>query len=643
MPFSWRKISHPAHLLLAGILGAIAAAASLPLVWGLDPDQPTRSGPNRLAEASSPYLLLHKDNPVDWYPWGPEAIEKARREDKPIFLSVGYSSCYWCHVMERESFSNPEIAAILNRHFVAIKVDREERPDLDELYMTATQLLTRRGGWPNSVFLTPELEPFFAGTYFPPEDRDGQPGFASVLLSLAQAWKDERPAIEEQAARLLETMTQVMARHHEPAEEVPSAELAERSIRELARRFDEEHGGFGPAPKFPSPGNLLLLLEVASDDPEALEMLRTTLDRMARGGIYDQLGGGFHRYSTDTRWLVPHFEKMLYDNALLLEVHARFYELTGDPQAARIVRETAAFLEREMSDEKGGFWSAIDAETGHREGAFYVWTRAEIEAALGADDAAFLAPILGFDGEAFFEKDHYVLHLPSSYATRAAELGTTRRELVERVAPLRRRLLAERARRPRPLTDDKVLTDWNGLAISALAEAGRILGEEALVERAERAAGFLLAELRAKERPLRHVWRGGEARIEAFSSDYAYLVRGLLALHRATGERRWLDRAAELMDEQIARLAAPEGGFYDAAEREHLLLRGREVFDAAVPAANAVSVLNLLELADLRAEKRWRESAERALRAFSGSLERSPAAAATLSLALLRYHSASGR
>ncbi|HET9211922.1 MAG TPA: thioredoxin domain-containing protein, partial [Thermoanaerobaculia bacterium] len=351
---------------------------------------------NRLSGESSPYLLLHQHNPVDWYPWGPEALEKARREDKPIFLSVGYSTCYWCHVMERESFSNPEVAERMNRDFVNVKLDREERPDLDEIYMAATQILTQQGGWPNSVFLTPDLKPFFAGTYFPPEDRYGRPSFSALLAGLSEAWRERRSDVEAQSEEMAEAMRRFLEERAHPADAPPGPEVSVRAFDTLIRRFDREWGGFGTAPKFPTPSNLFLCLEMLDERPEAAEMLTATLDQMARGGIYDQLGGGFHRYATDQEWKIPHFEKMLYDNGLLLEIFARHHALTGDRQSARIVRETAAWIAREMTSPEGAFYSAIDAETHGHEGAYYVWTREEIAAALGEEDATFLAPLLGF-------------------------------------------------------------------------------------------------------------------------------------------------------------------------------------------------------------------------------------------------------
>jgi uncharacterized protein YyaL (SSP411 family) len=611
---------------------------------------------NRLAGESSPYLRLHAHNPVDWYPWGAEAIARARAEDKPIFLSVGYSTCYWCHVMERESFSDPGVAAEMNRHFVNVKVDREERPDLDEVYMLATQILAGQGGWPNSVFLTPRLEPFFAGTYFPPADAHGRPGFPTVLRSMVHAWRERRDEVEEQAAELAASIRRHLDEIEPEPGPLPGAELAIQALDGLRRRFDPTWGGFGQQPKFPTPSNLWLLfsfLDAARPagggdtggaerrvSPESRErrvgaemMLATTLDAMARGGVCDQLAGGFHRYSTDREWRVPHFEKMLYDNGLLLELYAREHARTGRPEPARVALATADWLAREMTSPEGAFWSAVDAETAGHEGAYYVWTRSELDAVLGREDAEFLAPLYGFDGEPFFEGGAYVLHLPRPLDVQAAQRRTSREALIGEIEPLAAKLLDARARRPRPATDDKLLADWNGTAIAGLAVAGRLLARPDLVDRAARAADFLLAALRAADGTLLHAWRAGEGRIAAFLSDYVFLVRGLLRLHAATGDGRWLDEARRLTAEQTRRLASPRGGFFNAAEADDLLIRGKELFDGAMPAANGVAALNLLELASATGEATYLDQAEHTLRAFAPLVVTHPDGARTLTIA----------
>jgi uncharacterized protein YyaL (SSP411 family) len=602
------------------------------------------TGENRLADETSPYLLLHKSNPVDWYPWGEEALARAKREDKPIFLSVGYSTCYWCHVMERESFSVPNIAAVMNRDFVCIKVDREERPDLDEIFMLATQILSHHGGWPNSVFLTPELRPFFAGTYFPPRDVAGRPGFPTVLASLAEAWRDRRPDVEEQAASVSDAMRRYLADHGSSASGGAVAPVPmEKVLRDMERSFDSRWGGFGGAPKFPTPANLLLLQEVAETDVAAARMLSLTLDNMARGGILDQLAGGFHRYSTDAEWKVPHFEKMLYDNALLLEVYAREWARTADTEVARVVRQTADFIGKEMTSPEGALWSAIDAETQGHEGAFYVWRREELQDALGDENFGFLAPLLGFGGAPFFEGDRYVLHMPQPVGDQARRRRLESEELWAQIRSLSQTLLDYRGRRQRPATDDKVLTDWNGLGISGLASAGRLLGDDELTRRATAVADFVLTKLRPEGGPLRHTWRAGSARVPAFLSDYAFLIRGLLELHESTGERRWRVEALTLAEEQEERLGDPSGGYYVAAESGEVPFRSKEIFDGALPSGNGIAIQNLLALAEVTGEERWLERANTSIGAFSSLLEHRPEAVKTLVVAAHRYREAVGR
>jgi uncharacterized protein YyaL (SSP411 family) len=599
--------------------------------------------PNRLARESSPYLLLHADNPVDWYPWGEEAFEKARREDRPIFLSVGYSTCYWCHVMERESFSDPAIAQALNQGFVSIKLDREERPDLDEIYMAATQLLTRSGGWPNSLFLTPDLKPFFAGTYFPPRDAMGRPGFSRILASLREAWALRRTEVLQQAETIAEAMQEHLASSSAAPGPLPDAEVVAGAERGLAARFDPLHGGFGRAPKFPSPSNLFFLLDLAQDsgggaeDAQVREMLVTTLDRMARGGIQDHLAGGFHRYSTDALWLVPHFEKMLYDNAALARLYAEAEPLAPGRGFAAVARATLDFVLAEMTGPDGEFHSAIDAETDGHEGAYYTWTAEELRSLLAPDQHALLAKVYGFDGRPNFEGTRYVLHLPAPLAEAGASLGLGEGVLRERLAPGRRALLAARSRRPRPLLDDKVLTDWNGLMIGALARASVLLAEPRYLDAARRAAEFVLSRL-ASGGALLHAWRGGQARIPAFLDDYAFLVEGLLRLFDATGEERFREEAKHLQAEQDGRLLDEAGGYFAAGEDPRLLFRAKPAFDGAVASGNGFAALNLLELAGLQGDPSLRRRAEDVLRCFSEGLSAVPLAHVTLVRALRRLH-----
>jgi uncharacterized protein YyaL (SSP411 family) len=591
---------------------------------------------NRLARESSPYLLLHAANPVDWYPWGEDAFEKARREDKPIFLSVGYSTCYWCHVMERESFSDPEIARQLNEGFVAVKLDREERPELDELYMNATQLLTRSGGWPNSLFLTHDLKPFYAGTYFPPDDRYGRPGFPRVLAAVREAWSARRESVLEQADVVASAMREQMAATAGPR--LPSEDVAEVTQSQLARRFDSVHGGFGGAPKFPSPANLFFLLERAeAGDAAAREMLVVTLDRMARGGIQDQLGGGFHRYSTDAEWLIPHFEKMLYDNAALAALYAAAAPLAPERGFERVARATLDFVLAELTGPDGGFLSAIDAETDGHEGAYYAWTREELEAALDPESFRLLGLVYGFDGAANFEGDRYVLHLPLSLEARALAMDLTLEELLRRLEPGRQALLAARSRRPRPLVDDKVLADWNGLMIAAMAEAGRRLEEPRYVAAASRAAALVLTQLRSPESgELRHAFRLGQAKVPALLDDYAFLVEGLLALQRASGETRWLDEARRLLEEQERRLADAAGGYFAAEGGPRLLFRSKPAFDGAVASGNGIAALNLLELGARTGEPGFEERARRVVSAFGEAIDQLPLAHVSLVRAAAR-------
>jgi len=601
-----------------------------------------RANSNRLADEHSPYLRLHANNPVDWYPWSAEALDRARREDRPIFLSIGYSTCFWCHVMERESFSDPGIAAFMNEHFVNIKVDREERPDLDEIYMAATQAYAGQGGWPNSLFLTPDLAPYFAGTYFPPEPRHGMPSFTQVLEAMASAWSNRREDVQEQAKSVEAAVRHYLEDRGRPSPKPPGSEPFGRSLEALGQAFDPEWGGFGGAPKFPTPGNLLVLLEAARDQDEAaLHRLSVTLDRMARGGIFDQLAGGFHRYATDRAWRVPHFEKMLYDNGLLLEIYGRTHALTRDPQAARVCRSIVSFLNSEMRSPEGGFWSALDAETAGREGAYYVWTREELLRVLGEEDFGFVAPLWGFSEAPFFEEHGYVLHIPQPLEDLARRRRKTVDELLSELEPHRRKLLEVRSARKRPATDDKILADWNGLVTRGLAIAGEALGDESMIEAARSTARFLLKSMRVRGE-LHHVWHRGSVAVPAVLTDYVFVIAGLLELHRITREPEWLTAALELRSEQQERLGDADGGFFTAAAASDLLARSREIFDGAVPSGNGQAALNDLELAELTGEKRWRRRAEQTLCAFSEPIEQRPEGARLLALAAYRLTAASG-
>jgi len=587
--------------------------------------KPAEPRANRLIHESSPYLLLHAHNPVDWYPWGEEAFAKARKEKKPIFLSIGYSTCYWCHVMEREVFSNPAIADLMNRWFVSIKVDREERPEIDEIYMTATQLLRDGdGGWPNSLFLDPDLQPFFAGTYFPPQDREGQPGFSTVLRQIHTAWEERRPEVESVAARLAAALQQNLAQRNAPAAEPPAVSVAREAVSDLASRYDEQNGGFGGAPKFPSPGDLWLLW--GAGDAKGRRMVLGTLDAMGRGAIYDQLDGGFHRYTLDPAWRVPHFEKMLYDNALLAEALAVAWKATGDPDLERLARGTLDFVLERMTLPQGAFKSAIDAETDGEEGAYYTWTDAELRKVLGPEGFAALAPLCGWNAPPNLPGGRRTLYLTQPLGNRTPGLR-----------PWLDKLRAARRTRKLPRIDDKVLTDWNGMTIAALAHAGALLGDARYGKAAERAAGFVLHQLQGKDGILLHTWRQGEAKIPAFLDDYAWLIRGLLALHEANGNLRWLAEAERLADEMERRLRDPRGGYLLSDAKSDLRFQPKRVADGAVPSGNAVAVLDLLTLAERTGKAAYRERAEQALRAFAPEMAQAPSAMPTLALAVIRF------
>ena len=595
---------------------------------------------NRLADATSPYLLQHADNPVAWEPWDAESLARARREDKPIFLSVGYSACHWCHVMAHESFEDEALAAALNPHFVCIKVDREERPDIDAVYMRAVQLLTGRGGWPMSVFLTPALEPFFAGTYWPPEPRHGLPGFGQVVAAVREAWAARREAVVKQAAEI----TASLAPEPPPpgSGPAPTADLLEAAAAGLRRLFDPVHGGFGGAPKFPHPLDLRLLLRTAarSGRVEDLDMACRSLERMAAGGIHDQLGGGFARYSVDERWLVPHFEKMLYDNALLAVAFLEAHLATGRGDFAAVTRSTLDYLLRDLADPAGGFWSAEDADSEGEEGRFYVWTPAEIHAAVGPEDGRLVCTAYGVTEPGSFE-GRSILHLPRPLAEVAREAGLDPADCDRRLATARARLFAVRARRVRPGIDDKVLVAWNGLAIDALARAGAALDEPRYLAAADRAASFLLEHCRDASGRLAHQWRRGRSGGLAFADDLACLADGLVSLAEATGEERWIAAAGALADTLLG--GGGGGGFVDpetgglfqtSPEHERLPVRQIDLADGATPSATGMAATMLLRLATLTGTGRYRAAAERALAAAAPLAARASGAVPQSLLAL---------
>ncbi|MGB1655910.1 MAG: thioredoxin domain-containing protein [Longimicrobiales bacterium] len=565
--------------------------------------------PNRLASETSPYLQQHAHNPVDWYPWGPEAFERAESEGRPILLSVGYSSCHWCHVMERESFDDPSIAELMNELFVNIKVDREERPDVDQIYMRAIQAMSGRGGWPMTVFLTPDRLPFFGGTYYPPEPRPGIPAFPDVLRAIDDAWRNRREEVRAGSTRLLDALREASA----PRTRTQTASLAlvDTAVQMLGRRYDATHGGFGPAPKFPQPVTLEVLLRhhARTSDPSSLSMAVHTLRRMAAGGMRDHLGGGFHRYSVDERWLVPHFEKMLYDNALLARVFLDAWKLTGSDDLATVVVEVLDDLANDFSDPRGGFYAARDADSEGVEGRFYVWSPDEVTEVLG-DDAPLFCRAYDVSAGGNFEGSS-ILHLPHPVEAVAASEQRSVSELDRVLARGRAALLERRAGRVEPFRDEKVIVSWNAFAIRAFAEAGAALGRADYVERAVRAAEFIWEHLRT-DGQLLHTWIEGHPSGRGFLDDYAALGNALLSLHSATLDTRWLERALMLGDEALERFYDNESGtvFDTSHDAETLVLRPRDPMDGATPSGASLAAELFARAGALTHASRYRNAAQ---------------------------------
>src|SRR4051812_45775718 len=595
---------------------------------------------NRLGQQKSPYLLQHAHNPVEWYAWGEEAFAKARRENRPIFLSIGYSTCHWCHVMAHESFENEETAAIMNREFVNIKVDREERPDVDRVYMTFVQATTGGGGWPMSVWLTPELKPFVGGTYFPPEDRWGQPGFTKVLARIAAAWKQDHAKISEQGAQIVAALEQSVTGMADPGQRLGRKTL-EAAYQQISRSYDAHEGGFGVAPKFPRPVTLNFLARVYARKPEsesgkhALEMNLFTLRKMAAGGMHDHLGGGFHRYSVDAYWHVPHFEKMLYDQAQLAVAYLEAFQITRDPLFESVARDTLDYVRRDMTAKAGGFFSAEDADSvvpddpkKKAEGAFYVWDKKEIDSALGSAAEVFNFHYAvkaegnvsaGGDPHGEFTGKNILIDLGGIAAT-AKHFGKEEPEIREALAKARETLFALRAKRPRPHLEDKIITAWNGLMISAFARAAQILDEPKYLEAALDAAVFLSKELYDSSRKvLFRNYREGRSPIEGFADDYAFLIQALLDLYEASFDVGWLRWAIELQETQDRLFCDDErGGYFSGAGNDSsILLRLKEDNDSAEPAASSIAALNLLRLAQIRNDEGFYERAEKTIDAFA--------------------------
>ncbi len=601
-----------------------------------------RTEPNRLGGETSPYLLQHAFNPVDWFPWGEEALSLAKRLDKPIFLSIGYSACHWCHVMEHESFENPDIAQRMNDLFVCIKVDREERPDLDQIYMTSVQMMTGRGGWPMSMFLTPDLRPFFGGTYWPPVSRMGMPGFRDILKGVADAWMNRRDDVlrsaEELTGELIRTTNESLPRSGMNLETLRGA------MREFLRRVDWQEGGIGGAPKFPHPMDLRVLLRCWKrfGDQKALDAVRLTLDKMAGGGIYDQLGGGFHRYSTDALWLAPHFEKMLYDNALLTQTYLEAFQATGNANDARVVRETLDYVLREMTQPGGGFYSTQDADSEGKEGKFFVWSQEEILELLGPDDGPLFCDVYDVSPHGNWE-GHNILNLPNvgQVFNLPVKDGTARDGHVENVphellARCRAKLFAARSQRIAPGRDDKVLVSWNGLMIAAMSQASAILGEPRYAEAARAAAEFILTNMRDADGRLLHAFKDGRARFNAYLDDYACLIDGLIDLYQATFEPRWLEIALELADQMLARFEDPRGGgfFYTSSDHEQLVARLKDTQDNATPSGNGMAAYALARLGTLTSRPQLLGKAYATLEAMSGQLDKFALASGQSLLAL---------
>ncbi len=579
---------------------------------------------NHLIHETSPYLLQHAHNPVDWYSWGDDAFQKAKSQDRPILLSIGYSACHWCHVMERESFEDEKIAALMNDLFVNIKVDREERPDLDEIYMNAVQMLTGRGGWPMTVFLTPEGKPFYGGTYFPPEDRYGVPGFPKILQGVANAYREKPQDVERSVEQILAAL-QRMSLSTE-SQQPFSSDIIGQSAEQLAQAYDTDHGGLGKAPKFPNVGVYELFLRHYhhSKGSRFLEMVTHTLTKMAQGGIYDHLGGGFHRYSVDAKWLVPHFEKMLYDNAQLVRIYAQVYCVTGEPLFKQVVDETMNYLMREMLHTEGGFYSTQDADSEGEEGRFFVWTEAEITRILGEEASEIFCRIYDVSEEGNFEEKN-ILHPILTLEQASKFFRRDLKEIASLVSDAKGKLFQEREKRLKPFRDEKILTSWNGLMLSGLAEALKISPHPSYLEAANRTVDFILTKM-FRDGRLLHTYKSGTGKILGYLDDYAFLAWGLLDLFEATVNRAHLDRASELAEIMLHEFWDEAGGgfFYTGRSHERLIAQSKPIFDGSIPSGNAVATQVLLRLYHYTGKEYYLKRAEMVLRAYYNAMESQP-------------------
>jgi uncharacterized protein YyaL (SSP411 family) len=580
---------------------------------------------NRLIHETSPYLLQHVHNPVDWYPWGEEALSRAKKEDKPILLSIGYSSCHWCHVMENESFENEAIAKIMNERFINIKVDREERPDLDELYMNAVQVMTGGGGWPMTVFLTPDLVPFHAGTYFPPEDRGGMPGFPKVLVVVSDYYRNHRGEVDRMVAQVKNALQQIV--EIVPSQEAIDEKILVKAFETFESQFDSTYGGFGRAPKFPSSMALSFLLRYwkRTGSKEALRMVEVSLEKMVNGGIYDHLGGGFHRYSVDERWLIPHFEKMLYDNALLSRTYFEAYQATRKERYRRIAEEVLNYVIREMKSPEGGFYSTQDADSEGEEGKFYVWRRDQIKEVLGKEKGTPFCAYYGVTPQGNFEGGASVLNIASSLEKVSELYGVSVPELEEVLEEGRKKLFAEREKRIRPGRDEKILTSWNGLMISSFVDGFKVTNNDQYLNVARKAAHFILDEMR-KDGHLMRVFNQGKCQVKGYSEDYAFFIQALIDLYEATFEIDWFKEADDLNRRMIHQFWDERNGgfFFTGRENELLIARSKKPYDNATPSSNSVALFNLIRLGYLTGEESLKQKAEQIIRLFYEFLSEHP-------------------
>ena len=624
-------------IILKQLISITVLIGQIPFLWG----QPNHDDPNqkeiyvnRLAESSSPYLLQHKNNPVDWYPWGDEAFQKAAELDIPIFLSIGYSTCHWCHVMAHESFEDEQVAQLLNENFISIKVDREELPEIDHVYMSVCQAMTGHGGWPLTIIMTPDKEPFFAGTYFPKNGRLGRPGMMELLPSIADAWKNRRAELVQSAEKINEYL--VKSNTKELGTPLSKAILKE-TYSQFVNRYDKNHGGFGTQPKFPSPHNLVYLLRYhhMTDDKTALEMVEKTLQEMRLGGIFDHVGYGFHRYATDKEWLVPHFEKMLYDQAMLVMAYTEAFQITGKPEYKKTAKEILTYVQRDMTDAKGGFYSAEDADSEGEEGLFYIWTIQELQSILGKEDTQFIQNRFNLTPEGNFKDEasgqstgKNIFHLKTPISNSKD---------LKKISQIREKIFHVREKRIHPLKDDKILTDWNGLMIAAMTKAGVAFQDNVLIESAEKSAKFIFNNLMDKNGRLQKRYRKGKSGLDAHLDDYAFFVWGLLELYEATFKIEYLKNAIQLSDIMVSEFwNESSGGFYLGSDQtEKLIVRAMTGYDGAIPSGNSIAAMNLLKLTRITGEIKWAEMADKTFKVFSNEINRAPSGYTSMVTAFL--------